>query len=83
MWPRNCQVRALGKRASAAETSQLVTSRSAPTMAADAWYPLIWNAVSKLWHDGDHGSAVQRPATWFYACIQNLTNDEMWPTAHS
>ena len=65
--------RALGKLATAADTAQHITGTSAPTMAADSLHPLIWDAASKLWHDGHHASAVQRAATFLNAHVQDLT----------
>lgn len=65
--------RALGVLATAAETAQHITGTSAPTMAADSLHPLIWNAASTLWHDGHHGAAVQRAATFLNAHVQDLT----------
>ncbi|MDT7545800.1 MAG: hypothetical protein QOE99_1910 [Actinomycetota bacterium] len=65
--------RALGVLATAAETAQHITGTSAPTMTADSLHPLIWNAASALWHDGHHGAAVQRAATFLNAHVQDLT----------
>ncbi len=65
--------RALGVLATAAETAQHITGTPAPTMAADCLHPLVWNAASELWHDGHHGSAVQRAATFLNAHVQDLT----------
>lgn len=65
--------RALGVLATAAETARYITGTSAPTMAADSLHPLIWSAASTLWHDGHHGAAVQRAATFLNAHVQELT----------
>lgn len=65
--------RALGVLATAEETAQHITGTSAPTMAADAMHPLVWDAASTLWHDGHHGAAVQRAATFLNAHVQDLT----------
>ncbi|HEU5270295.1 MAG TPA: TIGR02391 family protein [Jatrophihabitans sp.] len=65
--------RALGHLATGAETARHTTGTSAPTMAADSLHPLVWDAASKLWHDGHHGPAVQRAATFLNAHVQDLT----------
>lgn len=65
--------RALGILATAAETARHITGTPAPTMAADSLHPLVWSAASSLWHDGHHGAAVQRAATFLNAHVQDLT----------
>lgn len=65
--------RALGHLATAAETARHITGTSAPTMAADSLHPLVWEAASKLWHDGHHAQAIQRAATFLNAHVQDLT----------
>lgn len=66
--------RAQGYLATAAETSEHITGTSAPTMAADALHPLVWDAASKLWNDGHHSAGVQRAATFLNAHVQDLVN---------
>jgi hypothetical protein len=46
----------------------------APTMAADALHPTVWDAASKYWSDGHYGAAVQRAATFLNAHVQDLTS---------
>ncbi len=65
--------RALGVLATSAETSQHITGTRAPTLAADSLHPLIWDAASRLWHDGHRSQAVQRAATFLNAHVQDLT----------
>lgn len=65
--------RALGHLETARETATHIHGTSAPTMAADSLHPLVWDAASKLWHDGHHSSAVQRAATFVNAHVQDLT----------
>lgn len=64
--------RALGHLETNAETAKFITGTTAPTMAADALHPLVWEAASKLWSDGHHGQAVQRAATFLNAHVQDL-----------
>lgn len=64
--------RALGYLETNAETARFITGTTAPTMAADALHPLVWDAASKLWSDGHHGQAVQRAATFLNAHVQDL-----------
>ncbi len=66
--------RALGKLATDAETAQYTIGTKGPAMAADALHPLIWDAASRLWHDGHRASAVQRAATFLNAHVQELTS---------
>jgi uncharacterized protein (TIGR02391 family) len=68
----NLARRALGFLQTQAETATHLTGTSAPTMAADALHPLVWDAASKLWNDGHYGSAVQRAATFLNAHVQDL-----------
>lgn len=65
--------RALGHLATADETARHITGTSAPTMAADSFHALVWDAASRLWSDGHHGQAVQRAATFLNAHVQDLT----------
>lgn len=69
----NLARQALGYLANAAETARHIHGSSAPTMAADSLHPLVWDAASKLWHDGHHAPAVQRAATFLNAHVQDLT----------
>lgn len=64
--------RALGHLQTKAETAEFITGTTAPTMAADAMAPLVWDAASRLWDDGHHGQAVQRAATFLNAHVQDL-----------
>jgi len=68
----NLARRALGHLETMAETAKFITGTSAPTMAADAMHPLVWDAASKLWSNGHHGQAVQRAATFLNAHVQDL-----------
>lgn len=68
----NLARRALGYLATKDETAKFITGTAAPTMAADALHPLVWDAASKLWGDGHHGQAVQRAATFLNAHVQDL-----------
>jgi hypothetical protein len=65
--------RALGHLSTDAETAAHIQGTSAPTMAADSLHRLVWDAASRLWHDGHHSSAVQRAATFLNAHVQDLT----------
>lgn len=55
-----------------ADTRAHIVGNPAPTMAADALHPTIWEAASKLWADGHYGQAVQRAATFLNAHLQDL-----------
>lgn len=61
---------ALGKLRTDADT-QAILGSVAPTMAADALHPLIWDAASKHWNVGHYSAAVQRAATMLNAEVQD------------
>ncbi|GAA3771070.1 hypothetical protein GCM10022240_24080 [Microbacterium kribbense] len=61
---------ALGKLRTDAET-RAILGNDAPTMAADALHPLIWDAASKHWNVGHYSAAVQRAATTLNAEVQD------------
>lgn len=63
--------KALGIIRTADETRKMLGS-DAPTMAADALHPLIWEAASRHWDAGHHSDAVQRAATFLNASVQDL-----------
>jgi hypothetical protein len=63
---------ALGKLRTDAQTRAILGS-VAPTMAADALHPLIWDAASKRWDAGHYSDAVQRAATFLNANVQDAT----------
>jgi hypothetical protein len=63
---------AIGRLKHDAETREVLGS-NAPTMAADALHPTIWESVSGRWEAGHYSDAVQRAATFLNAEIQDLT----------
>ncbi|MFJ4160249.1 TIGR02391 family protein [Microbacterium testaceum] len=63
---------AIGRLRTEAETSANLGS-SAPSMAADALHPLVWEAASKRWDAGHFSDAVQRAATFLNAHVQDIS----------
>lgn len=63
---------AIGRLRTDAETAANLGS-SAPTMAADALHPLVWEAASKRWDAGHFSDAVQRAATFLNAHVQDIS----------
>jgi len=61
---------AIGRLKTQAETRAKLGS-NAPTMAADALHPAIWNAASGRWDSGHYSDAVQRAATFLAADVQD------------
>jgi hypothetical protein len=63
---------AIGRLRTDDETRAILGS-SAPTMAADALHPTIWDSASKRWDAGHYADAVQRAATFLNAELQSRT----------
>lgn len=63
---------ALGRLRTRAETRDKLGT-AAPTMAADALHPLIWDAASKRWDSGHYTDAVQRAATALSGLVKDKT----------
>lgn len=61
---------AVGRLRTDSETRAILGS-TAPTMAADALHPTIWDSASKRWDAGHYSDAVQRAATFLNADIQD------------